>query len=65
MEKGQEISLFFSLSFSIVHCCFPSRSTFASCKEIRILEYKKFLLAEALESGTQLKESGFPLTNGI
>ena len=64
MEKGQEISLFFS-SLLLVHCCFPSRSTFASCKEIRILEYKTFLLAEALESGTQLKESGFPLTNGI
>jgi len=44
-RRARNFSLFFSLL--LVHCCFPSRSTFASCKEIRILEYKKFLLVES------------------
>ena len=34
MEKGQEISFFFS-PLLLVHCCFPSLSNFASRKGIQ------------------------------
>ena len=68
MEKGQEISLFYSLSFSSTVVFLRAllspharKSGFWNRRNV----YSWNLESWALESGTQLKESGIPLTNGV